>query len=88
MPQRFVKETVILHRPDEKGGGKTVRVVPEIGKNFNFTAEEISEIEEVRKEALGKAVAKDDGDDAAPKAAAPKAADAKATDAKAKEDEL
>lgn len=60
MPLRLVRETVVVLRPDPNNEKNMVRVTPEIGKNFDFTAEEITEIvgtkdkPGVRPQALGK----------------------------------
>lgn len=47
MPKRIVKDTVVLYR-----GGK--QVVPEVGKEFDFTAEEVTSITKSNPKALGK----------------------------------
>lgn len=50
MPQRTVLETVVLRRSDLNKGKP---FSPPIGKNFNFTAAEIKQLEEVRPQAIG-----------------------------------
>lgn len=49
MPQRKVVQTVVLLRDGE-------RIVPQVGKPFNFTAEELKRIEEVNPDAVAKIV--------------------------------
>ena len=45
MPKRIVKDTIVLYR-----NGK--QVVPEIGKEFDFTSDELKEINKLNKVAV------------------------------------
>lgn len=68
MAKRMVNETIVLVR--EKSGGKdgeVERITPQIGKPFNFTAEEIASIEGSSDTAISKLDAEDDHTAAEPK---------------------
>ncbi|MCB1865168.1 MAG: hypothetical protein KDG50_07030 [Chromatiales bacterium] len=58
MPKMVPLQSVVLFRE-----GKRVR--PQIGKVFNFTADEIEELTEASPECLRKPIAETDGDQAA-----------------------
>jgi hypothetical protein len=53
MPKRLVLQTVILHRDGE-------RVVPETGKPFDFSKEELDQINGLNPDALGHIISKED----------------------------
>lgn len=81
MPKRIPRETVILSRQAE--GEKTpTRITPQIGQPFDFTADEIKEIDVARPTALEKVTrveedADDDGADDTTAAPAPRTETAK-----------
>lgn len=58
MPKRIPRSTIILHRDG-------VRTIPKIGTAFDFTKEEIAEIDAVNPDALGKNLVEVEEDDEA-----------------------
>ena len=52
MAKRTPLQSVIVHRPNPDDPKKPIRVIPEIGKPFEFTADEIKQIEKANPSAL------------------------------------
>lgn len=52
MPKRTPLQSVVVHRENKDDPKKPLRIIPEVGKPFEFTAEEIKHIEKANPDAL------------------------------------